>query len=60
MNFELEEFYKVISREEQYNKYGLLSLNENRNLRKPGASPQYIQDKKYGSVEVDKRFFCQT
>lgn len=55
MNFELEEFYKVISREEQYNKYGLLSLNENRNLRKPGASPQYIQDKKYGSVEVDKR-----
>lgn len=55
MNIELEEYFSIISKEKSYKDYGLLSLNKDRNLRKPGASPQYIQDKKYGSIEVDKR-----
>lgn len=57
MNNILEEKYNFIYEDEQYNKYGLLKTNKNRELIKPlvGTFPNYIHDKRCGYIILDEK-----
>ncbi|QQB74504.1 hypothetical protein I6H56_03350 [Fusobacterium canifelinum] len=56
-NNRLKETYKFIDEDEQYKKYGLLKLNNNRNLEKPmlNSPPYYIHDNRKGYIVLDSR-----
>ena len=56
-NNRLKETYEFIDEDEQYKKYGLLKLNNNRNLEKPilNSSPYYIYDNRKGYIVLDSR-----
>ena len=56
-NNRLKETYEFIDEDEQYKKYGLLKLNNNRNLEKPmlNSPPYYIHDNRKGYIVLDSR-----
>ena len=56
-NNRLKETYEFIDEDEQYKKYGLLKLNNNRNLEKPmlNSPPYYIHDNRRGYIVLDSR-----
>lgn len=56
-NNRLKETYEFIDEDEQYKKYGLLKLNNNRNLEKPmlNSTPYYIYDNRKGYIILDSR-----
>ena len=56
-NNRLKETYEFIDEDEQYKKYSLLKLNNNRNLEKPilNSSPYYIYDNRKGYIVLDSR-----
>lgn len=56
-NNRLKETYEFIDEDEQYKKYGLLKLNNNRNLEKPmlNSTPYHIYDNRKGYIILDSR-----
>jgi hypothetical protein len=56
-NNRLKETYEFIDEDEQYKKYGLLKLNNNRKLEKPmlNSAPYYIYDDRKGYIVLDSR-----